>query len=85
MRRALLTIPLVLCVPGCAGWQEHSLKALDASTCVLADEALSVAFKAPDVAKKYLKDLGRRLKEKDPAAVDEAAALTKKLLECVPE
>lgn len=82
MRRGAALLMLSLC--GCAGLQDHGLKAVDAATCVVADETLSVAFKNPEKARAWLRLLGERLESGDPKAVDDAAMLVKKLMECVP-
>jgi hypothetical protein len=82
MRRGALV--LLLTLSGCAAFQDHGLKAVDAASCVVADETLSVAFKNPEKARAWLRLLSERLEDGDPKAVDDAAMLAKKLLECVP-
>ena len=51
--------------------------------CALSDGKLSIAFKDPALAKEYMTDLGRRLKEKDGQAIDEAADLVARIVECL--
>ncbi len=68
--------------------QGTTLKAVEASACLVEDETLSVAFKNPAKARAWLQGLSERLKSDEDAvrdaAVEDAAMLTSKLLECVP-
>jgi hypothetical protein len=68
MRRAALALALII-LPGCAGFQEGGLKAMDAAVCVIEDETLSVAFKDPERAREYLTDLAKRLEGPETTTV----------------
>ena len=70
---------------GCAAFQGQGLKAVEAATCAIEDETLSVAFTDPAKAKAYLKALPARLKAGEPEALEEAAAIAISLADCIPE
>jgi hypothetical protein len=59
--------------------------AAEVTSCVLTDDKLSVVFKQPVKARTYLRELRRRLRNKDSEAVREAADLIARFMECLPE
>ncbi len=59
--------------------------AVEVAACAYADERLSVAFRDPARARRYLLELRTRLKGKDGEAVREAADLIARLVDCLPE
>lgn len=58
-------------------------QAIQVTNCALADGKLSVAFRDPARAKEYMTDLGVRLKAKDAQAIEEAADLVSRIVECL--
>lgn len=85
MKRAALIA--ILIITAC-DLQGSTLKAVEASACLVEDETLSVAFKDPAKARAWLGRLAERLDADEDnvrdGAVDDAAMLAKKLMECVP-
>ena len=84
MKRTALLIIATIGLASCAAWQQHGLQAIEAAQCVISDERLKIAFKEPELAKAWLKDLRGRLKSGEPDAVNDAAELAASLMECIP-
>jgi hypothetical protein len=85
LRLRVTLLAALMGLSGCAGFQEHGLKAVEAATCVIEDEKLSVAFTDPAKARAYLEGLKGRIKAREPEAFEEAAELVAALAACVPE
>lgn len=80
MGRASLLVAAVA-LGGCV----HGPKILEAGACAAGSDSLSVAFTDPDKARRWLARLAERLKEGDPTATEDAAALIADLQRCIPE
>ena len=81
MRKVAAAAALVgmLSVAGCDG------KALQVTSCALNDSRLSIAFKDPRRARSHLTELANGLEHKDPASIDDAADLVKRIVGCLPD
>jgi hypothetical protein len=66
---AVLVALHTLTVAGCAGLEGGTLKALEATTCVLEDDRLSIALKDPARARAYLVGLSKRLEGPETTTV----------------
>ena len=80
MKRTLLLA--LICLPLLSSCDQ---KTIDIVRCAIRDETLSVAFRDPQRAREYLRELGKRLQDRDPEAVREAGDLVASLVGCLPQ
>ena len=82
MKRTIITIAALLALVSTTGCDQAAI--IEAGSCALDSETLSVAFSHPGRAKAHLRGIAKGLEDKDPKAAGEAGELIGSLLECMP-
>lgn len=83
MKRLPLYLAIALAPLAGAAITSCDQQVVKVTQCALTDGKLSIAFRDPARAKKYLTTLGERLKAKEAPAINEAADLVARIVECL--